>query len=528
MRTLLLSLCLLLHITLHARTVYVFDNTVFRGDVTGIEFTNAIQVGGVYEVFATNNWAPAASNYLGSIPSYAWADVTITNAIAGENLTPAPSVDIYVSTDGTTWTQDFTNVPVLLSVSTALTASDYAVSNLTIYAYANPSTVDAVMDARNQTILVDTPLADADPAQIANVQYVTARRAALWSGYPATSTVQLMSQLLDFGGGWRMQSSGTNWQFRVGGVPVMDASAVLGDASNIVLTNASSDGTEFEFTMLDAVGLLTTVETCPGDLNWVIVPETDMVRSTNDTDITITVAVDAPAGEPRLFRVAATAGESFGDVRFRVPVRFSSDTDFGDRAITNVTSISMTGSLTVGGSLDSQDGALFQLGVTAPDITATNTLTVGTNRVSDAGSRINGVGMTNGAIASSTFTNSGAASIGGATFTGTFGNLNISSGTLTVGAISMANALNATSSALTYNRPAAAITIIGTNANVSSGNLSMGGTISAGGNLTASNSIILPAADMPSVSGTSIALWNSNGVLFAVGASFTNQIAPPP
>jgi hypothetical protein len=249
-----------------------FDLANLPPDVAA-SITNALQIGGLYEVFSTNNWAPAASNYLGTIQSYAGSSLTVTSTVA-ENLMPPPSVDIYISTDGTTWTQGFTNVPVLLSVTTALTNDNYAVSNLTIFAYANPATVDAVTDARDQTILVDTPLADADTAQIANVEYVTARRAELWSGYPATSTVNLMSQLLDFGGGWRMQSSGTNWQFRVAGVPVMDASAIIGSATNLVLTNwvaltnAYGLATNFSFTILDAGDALISVETSTDLDDW--------------------------------------------------------------------------------------------------------------------------------------------------------------------------------------------------------------------------------------------------------------------
>jgi hypothetical protein len=162
---------------------------------------------------------------------------------------------------------------------------------------------------------------------------------------------------------------------------------------------------------------------------------------------------------------------------------------------------------------------------TVTNITVAGTLTVGTNSVSDAGSWINGVGVTNGVLSlgSAGLTNSAANTLTVTPVNSVLvagylrGTYRVESGvyqnTTFGGPVSIGNSASATRASI--------ITLHGTNTLVN-------GTQHVVDTLTASNSIILPAANMPSVAGTLIALWNSNGVLFAVGAAFTNQIAPSP
>ena len=136
------------------------------------------------------------------------------------------------------------------------------------------------------------------------------------------------------------------------------------------------------------------------------------------------------------------------------------------------------------------------------DVTVAGSVSAGTNTVSDAGSWINGVGMTNGDVRSASVTSAGLA---------TFQRFRATTTTFA----SPGFHFNAESSLGMHREDSGVMLLTGTDTKFS-------------GSVTASNSIILPAADMPTVAGTSIALWNSNGVLFAVGAAFTNQIAPPP
>jgi hypothetical protein len=174
-----------------------------------------------------------------------------------------------------------------------------------------------------------------------------------------------------------------------------------------------------------------------------------------------------------------------------------------------------------GSGLTGLPASLTNITDTAGGAEITGTLTVGTNRVSNAGSVINGVGVTNrvlsfGASADNRITTNslGPLVLGNdRLWIDSSGNIRIASGrTLHL------NGVSASPSLQHINNELLITGVIRHNTNA----------IFAG-SVTASNSIILPAAaTMPTVAGTSIALWNSNGVLFAVGASFTNQIAPPP
>lgn len=431
-RFILLFLLLCLFIQAPARTVYVFDDTAFQGEVTGIEFETALQIGGYTEIWSTNNWAPAASNYLGGFASYAASSLVITSTVA-DNLSPPPTFEVYASVDGLTWFNEPTNVAVLLSISGGLTAANYAVSNMVIYAFANPESAFSTTDARGQTVLVDTPIAGDDDDQIATKRYVDERQASLWSGYAAASKVQLDENLLDFGNGFRMVSyETTNWQFRVGGVPLITVSADIGSGTNLTLTNWVSTNNTFKFTIEDAGTALISVETSTDGDDWSLA---DVVSyATNGLDITVTVTNIGDTNVMHWYRVAATEGTSFTSLRFDQPF----------------TRLDLAATNGVIGSISNRVVA----GVPALSFYNSGTLlfTMGTNSLGVSG-----------------------------------------------------------------NVP---FFISAADTNTFSGDVAIGDTLSVVDQINLGATALVPPT------GTAITLWNSNGTLYAVGATWTNKLAP--
>lgn len=199
--------------------VYLSSNQVFTGVNT---FSNDVNVSGDLlvggsEVFL-DTALDAALSFAGpySFNSNYVDGVVVTgflaNGYAGAEYDAfgswMMSEEIASSQTGVWESASFTTNAVYWRLLAGGGIGDGAVSNVTVYSWANTDLFEAAFDTAGQRLLVDNPV---EARQVVNKRTLDAAVAAVqpgnWSAFAAESMVQFNGQLVSVGGGWTMRGA---------------------------------------------------------------------------------------------------------------------------------------------------------------------------------------------------------------------------------------------------------------------------------------------------------------------------------
>ncbi len=180
----------------------------------------------VYTQFPFFSFALTNRMLLGTVPSFAGATITGFTEATNGGLT-FPNNDVQFSTDGTNWlgSQNVSYIPVFVSLYDGNGLAD-TFSNVSVLSFASTNLLGTTNDFTGQITLV-TQIND--PRSVVTVQganAIGASQSALWSAYPAVSSVNAAGNGIALNGIWSVTTPSNRIAINNFGMPLLMASPI--------------------------------------------------------------------------------------------------------------------------------------------------------------------------------------------------------------------------------------------------------------------------------------------------------------